>query len=101
MKICIISCAIICIILFISCRNLIYGKNFVPEIWAEMFEANQIGGFFNQPYLQSRPMKFLDFLHVDKNLHKLRIFWVGLDKIGFGYWKNGLIWLLIFTEFVL
>ena len=80
MKICIISCAIICIILFISCRNLIFGKNFLPEIWAKMFEANQIGGFFNQPYLQNKPMKFLDFLHVDKNLHKLKI-----DKIFFGW----------------
>ena len=30
---------------------------FVPEIWAKMFSANQIAGFFNQPYLQNKSMK--------------------------------------------
>ena len=34
-------------------------KNFVPEIWVKMFSANQIAGFFNQPYL------------VDTTFHKL------------------------------
>ena len=33
------------------------GKSFVPEIWAKMFPANQIAGFFNQPYLQNKSMK--------------------------------------------
>ena len=49
------------------------GKNFVPEIWAKMFSANQITVFFNQPYLQSKLMKQPDFLHVDTNLHKLKV----------------------------
>ena len=26
-------------------------------LWAKMFSANQIAGFFNQPYLQSKSMK--------------------------------------------
>ena len=29
----------------------------IPEIWAKMFSANQIAGFFNQPYLQNKSMK--------------------------------------------
>ena len=36
---------------------LIFGKTFVPEIWAEMFSANQIAWFFDQPYPQSKSMK--------------------------------------------
>ena len=27
---------------------------FIPQIWAKMFSANQIAGFFNQPYLQNK-----------------------------------------------
>ena len=45
----------------------------VPEIWTKMFSANQIAGFFNQPYLQSKSVKWPDFLHVDKNSHKLKV----------------------------
>ena len=40
-----------------SCTNPIFAKMFVPEIWAKMFSANQIAGFFNQPYLQNKSMK--------------------------------------------
>ena len=40
-----------------SYTNPIFGKNFVPEIWAKMFSANQIAVFFNQPYLQNKLMK--------------------------------------------
>ena len=43
-----------------SCTNHIFRKIFVPQIWAKMFSANQIVGFFNQPYLQNKSMK----LHV-------------------------------------
>ena len=53
-------------------RSLTFENIFVPEIWAKMFSANQIGGFFNQPYLQNRSMKYPDFLHVDTNSHKLK-----------------------------
>ena len=56
-----------------SCLNAIFGKIFVPEIWAKMFSANWIAGFFNQPYLQSKPVKKPDFLHVDTNSHKLEV----------------------------
>ena len=31
-----------------------FAKIFVPEIWARMFSANQIAGYFNQPYLQNK-----------------------------------------------
>ena len=30
-------------------------------------------GFFDQPYLQNKSMKWPDFLHVDTNLHKLKV----------------------------
>ena len=43
--------------LLCSCTNPIFGKNFVPEIWAKMFSVNQIAGFFNQPYLQNKSLK--------------------------------------------
>ena len=33
------------------------GKIFVPEIWAKIFSANQIVGFFNKPYLQNKSTK--------------------------------------------
>ena len=45
--------------LLCSCTNLIFGKIVIPEIWAKMFSANQIAGFFNQPYLQNKSMKYL------------------------------------------
>ena len=38
-----------------------------------MFSANQIAGFFNQPYLQNKSMKYPDFLHGDTNSHKLKV----------------------------
>ena len=41
----------------ISCTNPILGTIFVPEIWAKMFSANQIAGYFNQPYLQNKSMQ--------------------------------------------
>ena len=48
-------------------------KIFVPEIWAKIFSAIQIAGFFNQPYLQNKSMNSFIFLHVDTNLHKLKV----------------------------
>ena len=33
--------------LLCSCTNLIFEKVFILEIWAKMFSANQIAGFFN------------------------------------------------------
>ena len=38
-----------------------------------MLSANQIAGFFNQPYLQMKSMKYPDFLHVDTNSHELKV----------------------------
>ena len=38
-----------------------------------MFSANQIAGFFNQPYLQSKSVKKPDFLHVDTNSYKFKV----------------------------
>ena len=43
--------------LLCSCTNLKLRKNFIYDIWAKMFSANQITGFFNQPYLQNKSMK--------------------------------------------
>ena len=59
--------------LLCSCANAIFGKIFVPEIYAKMFSANQIAGHFNQPYLQKKSVKLPDFLHVDTNSHKLKV----------------------------
>ena len=59
--------------LLCSCTNPIFGKIFVTEIWAKMISANQIAGFFNQPYLHNKSMKWPNFLHVDKNSHKLKV----------------------------
>ena len=39
-----------------------------------MFSANQIAGFFNYTYLQNKSIKQPDFLHVDTNLHKLKVY---------------------------
>ena len=55
--------------LLCSCSSLIFGKKIFPEIWAKMFSANQIAGFFNQPYLPNKSMKQPDFLYVDTNSH--------------------------------
>ena len=38
-----------------------------------MFSANQIAGFFNQPYLQNKSTKLSDFFHVDTNTYKLKV----------------------------
>ena len=43
--------------LLCSCTNPIFGKILVHEIWTKIFSANQIAGFFNQPYLQNKSMK--------------------------------------------
>ena len=59
--------------LLCSCTNPIFGVIFVPVIWAKIFSANQIPVFFNQPHLQNKSMKQLDFLHVDTNSHKLKV----------------------------
>ena len=40
-----------------SCTNPIFGDSLVHEIWAKMFSANKIEGFFNQPDLRSKSMK--------------------------------------------
>ena len=68
------------------CTNLIFGKILFPEIWAKIFSAIQVVGFFNQPYLQDKSMKHPDFLHVYTNLHKSwsKIFWVGIVRNWYG-----------------
>ena len=45
-----------------------------------MLSANQIAGFFNEPYLQNKSMKWPDVLHVDTNSHKLKV-----DQKIFGF----------------
>ena len=34
-----------------------FGEILVHEIWTKMFSANQIAGFFNEPYIQNKSMK--------------------------------------------
>ena len=50
-----------------------YLGKLIPEISAKMFSANQIAGFFDQPYLQSKSLKWLDFLLVDTNSNELKV----------------------------
>ena len=42
------------------CIDIIFGKIFVPELWAKMFSANQIAGFFTQQNLQKKSVKYRD-----------------------------------------
>ena len=50
-----------------------FGKMLVHKIWTKMFSANQIAGFFNQPYLQNKSVKYSDFWHVGTSSHKLKV----------------------------
>ena len=49
------------IICCVSSQVPYFWKNFVPEICAKMFSANQIAGFFIQPYLQTNQWNSLIF----------------------------------------
>ena len=42
--------------LLCSCVNPIFGKVFIPKIWAKMFSTNQIARFFNRPFFQNKSM---------------------------------------------
>ena len=42
--------------LLCSCTNPVFGKIFVPGVWAKMFSANQIAQFLNQPFLQNKSL---------------------------------------------
>ena len=71
------------------CTNPMFGEFFVPEMLAKMLSTNHIAGFFNHPYLRKKSMKEPDFLHVDANLHTLKLdhdqnFWVSMVKKGCG-----------------
>ena len=59
--------------LLCSCTNPIFGKIFVPEIWAKMFSVSQIAEFFDQQYLQNKFMKQPDFCLGDTNSHELNV----------------------------
>ena len=73
---------------------------FVLEIWAKMFSANQIAGFFNQPYHQNKSMKQPEFLHVDTNSHELKVDWkfLGVGMVKDGYIKNELMEWTVFLH---
>ena len=53
--------------------NLIFQKNFVPDIWAKIFSSNQIPGLFNEPYHEDKLIKEPDSLHVDAISGKLKV----------------------------
>ena len=49
-------------------------KNLVPETLDEMPLANHIARFLNQLYLQNEIIKLPDFLHIDRNSWKLKVY---------------------------
>ena len=59
--------------LLFSCTNPILRKIFVPDVWARVFSANQIAGFFNQPYLQNKSMKQLIYCMLIQVLLKVKL----------------------------
>ena len=48
-------------------------QNLVREIKAKMVSANQISGFLNQPFLQSKWMKQRNSFHIDINSQTLKV----------------------------
>ena len=70
-----------------SCTNPIFGKIFVPEIWAKIFSADQIAGFYNQPYIQNKSMKQHDYFRVHTNSHRVK---VDQKMFGWAWSKMGL-----------
>ena len=74
-------------------------KFFAPKLWVKMLSDNPIARFFNQPYLQSKSVKYRDFLHgfsmflqfageigsFRKGKSCFNDFWVGMVKNGHGY----------------
>ena len=75
------------IICFVPAQIPKLGKVFVPEIRAKMFSASHIAGFFNQPYLWNKSMKYPDFFHIDTNSLKSlsKKLWVGMVRNGCGW----------------
>ena len=79
----------------------IWQKYIVPEIWGKMFSVNQIAVFLSELYHQNKFMKQHNFLHVEINSQKkslLKIFWVGMTKIGCGKSDHGSLKLAVFQE---
>ena len=64
-------------------------KIFVPEIWAKMFSANQIAGFFIQPCPQN---KSIIKIIIDTNSHKLKVV---LKIFGWTWSKMGAVSLVM------
>ena len=72
MKICIICC--------VPAQIPYLGKFLLPRYEPKRSQPIRWQDFFNQPYLQSKSMILLDFLHVDTNSHKIKVtkyFWGG------------------------
>ena len=65
-------CSVIKTYMLCCCTNPTFGNILASEIWAKIFSTNWIAGFFNQPHLKNKSMKYPDFLHVDANSHKLK-----------------------------
>ena len=57
-----------------------------------MLSANQFASFFNQPYLQNKSVKLSDFLHVDTNSHKSKVY---QNFFGWAWSKMGMTSLVI------
>ena len=55
-------------------KSHIWESFYLTEIWVKMFSANQIAGFFYQPYLQNESVKQRDLLLGDLNSHKLKVY---------------------------
>ena len=50
------------------CKNNIFGKNLVLELWAKILKANQNAGFFKLEYLKNKLRYEVEFLYVARGL---------------------------------
>ena len=59
--------------LLCSCTNTIFGKIFVPEIWAKCSQPITLQNFLINYISRTNQWKSLIFLHVDTNAYKLKV----------------------------
>ena len=54
--------------LLMFCKNNMFGKNLVLELWAKILKANQNAGFFKLEYLKNKLRYEVEFLYVTRGL---------------------------------
>ena len=67
------------IICYVPAQIPYLGKFFFQRYGSKCSQPTRLQDFFNQPYLQCKSKKSLNFLHVDTNLLKLKV-----DQKSFG-----------------